>query len=311
MLRRAPRRAPERVIFCGAGRWGRKLIRAFLAHGAVPAGFVVRSNPTMQWLAAEYPHVPVDTDAERLLAGTHADVVVVATPTETHSRLAQFGLHQGCDVFVEKPLCTDPVEARALAASARVRGKALFTGFVYLYHPAVVALRRALATENLAEVRFTWARPALAGPPAWELLPHELAIASVLLGELPQAVSLDVDGELCRCRWTSTAGTRIEISLDGRAGISKRKAVALRTVAGEVWKWTDHELVRYDRKSPETALRRTTFGPAEPLRREVEWFFAHRHYPEAVRKEIDRSVAITTLIDDALAAAVPGRSELE
>ncbi|WP_081652141.1 Gfo/Idh/MocA family protein [Mycobacterium marinum] len=310
MSRSAPPLAPQRVLFCGAGRWGKKLIRAFLDHGAVPAGFVVRTNSTMQFLAAEYPNVPIGANAEQLIGETPADVLVVATPTPTHSRLALMGLHQGRDVFVEKPLCTDSVDARALADAARATNAALFTGFVYLHHPAFAALRSALAIENIAHLDFHWNRPALGGRPEWELLPHELAIASVLLGELPPEVSIHVGDGLCRCRWTSTSGVPIDIRLDGRTGIVKRKELVVRTTTGQVWKWTDHELVHHDQMSSERALQRATFGAAEPLRREVDWFFAHRRESDAMRHEIDRSVAITTLISEALAAAAPVRSRL-
>ncbi|RFZ04967.1 hypothetical protein VIMS_04962 [Mycobacterium marinum] len=84
----------------------------------------------------------------------------------------------------------------------------------------------------------------------------------------------------------------------------------MRTTTGQVWKWTDHELVHHDQMSSERALQRATFGAAEPLRREVDWFFAHRRESDAMRHEIDRSVAITTLISEALAAAAPVRSRL-
>jgi predicted dehydrogenase len=296
-------RPDSACLFFGAGNWGRNVITAFTACGATASGFAVNgSAPTLEWLSTEHPGVPVSTDAPQLLATHDAATVVITTPKETHVALAESALAHGRHVFVEKPMALDPADGRRLAAMAEHRGLALFTGFIYLHHPACAQLRAAVAPGDIAALRFTWNRPALAGPVEWELLPHDVALAISLTDEVPPAICVSGGGDTARCWWTTSGGASVSIELNGSGPGPKRKQVALTTASGESWEWSDHRLRHgtNGNRTPDADRVDAHFAPNLPLLREVQWFLDHRTDRRAMRTDMSLSVAVTELISRAL-----------
>lgn len=291
---------PE-CIFFGAGIWGRKVIRSFVAAGAVPRGFLCQPNTTTAAsLSTEYPNVRVGFDAERILRQEPASVVVIATPRETHAEFAELALRAGRDVFVEKPMALDPATCRRLIAIAERQRLALFTGFTFLYHGAYSRLRAAINPSDLTSLNFNWTRPNLNGPAEWELLPHELALAIGLSGEVPQRISIQRDGQNAECLWQTTSGIDVRVKLDvGRE--PKSKTVCAATRRGEFWRWEDNRLTMKQPQSGYTdAILDVSFPLDEPLLREVMWFLNNRRNHILMRADWLRSAAVTSLIANAV-----------
>jgi len=85
---------------------------------------VVTSNPKRQeQVMAEHPDARVLAGADELweLAGEH-DVVVVASPNDSHAPLARRAIDSGLPVVVDKPLAVTAAEGRALVEHAERRG---------------------------------------------------------------------------------------------------------------------------------------------------------------------------------------------
>jgi predicted dehydrogenase len=70
-----------------------------------------------------------------------ADVVSIATPTETHSVIACAFLEKGVHVLVEKPVALTLEEADKMIASRQKSGAKLMVGQLERFNPAMVALR--------------------------------------------------------------------------------------------------------------------------------------------------------------------------
>ncbi len=70
-----------------------------------------------------------------------ADLVSVATPTETHREIACAFLERGVHVLVEKPMALSIEEADAMIAAAESSGAKLMVGHLERFNPAMVALR--------------------------------------------------------------------------------------------------------------------------------------------------------------------------
>ncbi|MCV7171847.1 Gfo/Idh/MocA family oxidoreductase [Mycobacterium manitobense] len=290
-------------LFFGAGNWGRNVITAFTACGATASGFAVNGTAsTLTWLSTAHPGVPVSTDPRQLLATDDAPTVVITTPKETHVALAELALSDGRHVFVEKPMALDPADGRRLTAMAENRGLALFTGFTYLYHPAVERLRAAVGPDDVAALRFAWHRPALEGPVEWELLPHDVALAITLTDEIPHAICVSGGGDTARCWWTTSRGATVSIELTGAGPGPKRKQLTLTTASGESWEWSDHRLRQTPdgNRPPGADPVDAQFAPNLPLLREVQWFLDHRTDRRAMRTDMSLSVAVTDLIKRAL-----------
>lgn len=90
--------------------------------------------------------VPGYRDHRALLAA-HRDLagVIVTVPNDAHAPVCRDLLAAGLPVCVEKPLATDPAEARALTVLAAERGVPLFTAFHRRYNTPVLDLAAACA----------------------------------------------------------------------------------------------------------------------------------------------------------------------
>ncbi len=108
--------APIRASVIGYGLAGRVFHAPFVTavDGLELAGIVERSGNSA---SAAYPRVIVLRSVEAALE-SDTDLIVVATPNETHFDLARRALEAGKHVVVDKPLCATSEEALLLARLA-------------------------------------------------------------------------------------------------------------------------------------------------------------------------------------------------
>ena len=154
---------------------------------------------------ADLPGVPVLPVADAV-AAPGADVVVVATPNDTHADLARAALLAGRHVVVDKPFTLSAAEALDLAALARRSGLALAAFHNRRWDADFLALRALLAGGALGrlatlesridrhrpEVRRRWRESAVPGGGLWwDLGPHLVDQALLLLGP-PEGVRADL-----------------------------------------------------------------------------------------------------------------------
>lgn len=89
---------------------------------------------------------------ELLAAGSAPDVVILATPIQTHSPLALAALAAGSDVYVEKPPVSSMAQFRDLLAAADASGRLVQVGFQSLGSHALPAIRNAVESGEIGEV---------------------------------------------------------------------------------------------------------------------------------------------------------------
>lgn len=173
---------PE-IALAGVGRWGSRILRALVDRGArvwvVDPSEPARSRARQDGASGAFP----GSDALPRI-----DAAVIATPTRLHAVTVESFASKGVPTFCEKPLTHDAASAAALAR--RFDGR-LFVLDKWRYHPAVEALARIAAEEVLGPVRSLRTRrvqPSISGydvDPIWILAPHEISIATEILGALP------------------------------------------------------------------------------------------------------------------------------
>ena len=145
-------------------------------------------------LRTVHPHVQAMTDYQELL-GAGLDAIVIATPPVTHYRFAKEALQQGLHVFVEKPLALDTAHARELVQLAEEHDRALMVGHIFVFNPAVRALRSMIESEEIGRVYYIDMVRVSLGlfqhdlNVLWDLAPHDVSILLYLLGCDPIAVS--------------------------------------------------------------------------------------------------------------------------
>lgn len=107
-----------------------------------------------RWIVDPQPHPgrsQYHTVQEFLAAELTTDLVIIASPTPTHFRIARALLKAGHNLLVEKPLCTSAGEARILERLAAARGLILCQSTLERYNPVVQYLR-ALPRDSIRSI---------------------------------------------------------------------------------------------------------------------------------------------------------------
>jgi predicted dehydrogenase len=107
-----------RVALIGYGYAGRTF-HAPLVRATRGLELVAVSSSRPERVAADLPGIEVVPSALELVAAASVDLVVIATPPDTHVPLAAAALRAGRHVVVDKPMAPTLEEARGLAALAR------------------------------------------------------------------------------------------------------------------------------------------------------------------------------------------------
>jgi scyllo-inositol 2-dehydrogenase (NADP+) len=211
-----PRHSRERFTFTmidvgliGFGLAGRSF-HAPVIH-AVPglrlAAIVQRSGNEAAQL---YPDARIVRTVEELLAISNIRLIVIATPNDTHVRIARQCLEADRDVVVDKPLAPTLDGALDLVKFARERGRLLTVYHNRRFDGDFQAVHQLVASGRLGRVvrfesNYDRFRPHLK-PNAWrertgpgagvflDLAPHLIDHALVLCG-LPKALTADIRRE--------------------------------------------------------------------------------------------------------------------
>jgi predicted dehydrogenase len=153
-------------------------------------------------LEAEYPNVLV-CSADEVPNHPNVDLVVVASPNESHFPLAAAALHAGKDVVIDKPFTVTLAEARSLADIAQKNKRILSVFHNRRWDSEILATKAILATGVLGEishyeshidrfrpvVRQRWREDPGPGAGLWfDLGPHLIDQALHLFG-LPHGVN--------------------------------------------------------------------------------------------------------------------------
>jgi scyllo-inositol 2-dehydrogenase (NADP+) len=157
--------------------------------------------------AERYPDVRIVRSLGELLAIKEIQLIVIATPNDTHYPIARECLADGRDVIVDKPFATTLQEANSLVQLAKASGRLVTVYQNRRYDGDFEAIRQLVAAGTLGRiVRFETSydryRPQLKSG-AWretprpgsgilfDIAPHLIDHALLLFG-LPEAVTADV-----------------------------------------------------------------------------------------------------------------------
>jgi predicted dehydrogenase len=185
-----------RVGVIGVGYWGPNLVRTLHEIEGVEVARVADvQNGRLEFINRRFPRVTTTAVAHDVIHDDSIDAVFIATPPATHCRLALDSMNAGKHVFVEKPLTTNSSEAEAIVRLANCKGKKLAVGHLFLYHPAITAIRGLLAHGELGRLLYACSSRFNVGPPQtkvdalWDLAPHDVSIVLDLVGESPIQVN--------------------------------------------------------------------------------------------------------------------------
>jgi len=195
-----------RVGLVGYGYAGKTFHAPLIA--AVPAlELAAVASSDAAKVHADWPGMAVQASPAELLARDDLDLVVIATPNDTHFPLARDALMAGRHVVVDKPFTVALADARALVTLARERGRVLSVFHNRRWDGDFLTVRRLVADGALGrvvemssrhdryrpEVRQRWREGSGPGAGLWyDLGPHLVDQALQLFGR-PLGITLERD----------------------------------------------------------------------------------------------------------------------
>jgi predicted dehydrogenase len=142
-------------------------------------------------------------DLDHMVREARPDVVVVATPPDSHAALCERALELGAHVFCEKPFVSSVEEADRVIAAAEAAGRSVAVNHEFREKPVFRAVRERIGASDVGEIVFCqiWQLMDLAPwdePVAWRRdMPnrtlfeggvHLVDLLITTFGELPEAV---------------------------------------------------------------------------------------------------------------------------
>lgn len=292
-----------KVALVGVGYWGSKLLRNLVALKGPHDVIVVDSQVERALVASAcHPGIGISASLEEVLADDEVGAVLIATPVESHARLAQQVLRQGRNVFVEKPLASSASDAVDLARLAEAKGLTLMVGHTFLFSPRVERLVDYLDTGEMGRIHYLMSSRLNLGihrsdaNVIWDLAPHDFSIIFHLLQEFPvlaqtmaQSVIRPGIPDVAFINLTFPSGAIAQVTVSWMAPRKERQTVIVAQRSMLVYDDTnaDEPIRIYDRgvvvpESPDFGENQLTYryggmtaphvAPHEPLTRELGHF---------------------------------------
>jgi len=279
----SPHPVPLKVGVAGAGVMGRNHARVLADLREFDLTHVFDADAvTADGVASAYGATGVSTAEAFIDAGLEA--AVVATPNRTHADLGVALLERGVHVLVEKPIAATVADAQRMIDAAKANGRVLMVGQVERFNPAVDAVKRAIAGEEVISIQITRVGPF---PPRMgevgvviDLAVHDIDIIRHLTG----SEIVEVQPQLARTRAEREDTALLQFRMDNGviAHITTNWVTPYKTrtlqVATEgkfvVADLITRQVTEYFGQQADGSYQTRALNswPAEPLRKELEAF---------------------------------------
>ena len=186
----ASSKSTPRIAVIGSGYWGKNLVRNFNQIGALEM-ICDRSEVILKNFREQYEGIRTCLALSDVINDNSIDGIAIATPAETHYRLAKEALLGGKNVYIEKPLVLKEREGEELIELARENNLVLMVGHLLHYHPAFVTLKKMAQNGSLGRINYIYSHRLNLGKIRreenilWSFAPHDISMILSLTGEMP------------------------------------------------------------------------------------------------------------------------------
>jgi predicted dehydrogenase len=298
-------RSPLKAGVIGTGYLGRLHARVLTEINDVEVVGFVEPNDEK---AAE---VEENLDLRRFRStaelASNIECAVVATPTTLHAEVASTLLESGCDVMIEKPITSEPEEARRLIELAASRGRIIQTGHVERYNPAVQAAVPIISRPRYVEAQRigVFSARSLDIDVLLDLMIHDLQLVISLVGKA--VVDIRAIGVPVLTGKVDMANVRLELE-DG----SVANLVASRVSSEKLRKFRlfgPDAYISVDTKDQEVKGYRLI--EQDDGQKSIEELVIHVEQKEPLRAELEAFVACVRSRETPLVSGEDGLAALE
>jgi len=287
----------------GCGIWGRNILRDLLILGqevvVIDHSEENRNKALSMGASKAWNEKPKSMAPEGW---------IISTPATTHYTVLKEFLSDNVPIYVEKPLTCDRNESEKLLSLNR---KDIFVMHNWKYHSGIQMLTELVQSRELGELKFyksnrcNWTSPRSDVDSVWTLIPHDITIASTMLGYFPEPKAAIVEKYNGIERgMTALVGDEIPCVLEvSNRYPDKRREVRLHFSKGVAI--LKDEKVDYieiyhgdDRSNPDTIkYEKRQFSKVSPLIAELNSFIQYLQGGEEPLSNLKDGVQVIQMID--------------
>jgi len=176
-----------KIGIVGLGYWGPNLVRNFLAQREVDQVIGCDFNEKrLSAIKSKFPTIETLNDYNKLL-DSDVDAIAIATPVNTHYKVAKQALLAGKHIWVEKPFTSTSNQGIELMDIATAGGLTIFVDHTFLYTGAVKKIKEVIENDELGEIIYFDSVRINLGlfqhdiNVIWDLAPHDISIMQYIL----------------------------------------------------------------------------------------------------------------------------------
>ncbi len=184
-----------KIGIIGCGYWGPNLVRNF--NNTLNADVIYCADvdgSRLNHIKSLYPKISVTKNYEDILNKKNVDAVAIATPIETHYKIAKEALIANKHILVEKPITTNSKEAKELMDLAEKNNRVLMVDHTFEYSTPVRKIKEIIGKGELGRIftidmiRVNLGLFQEKVNVVADLAPHDISMLLYYLNDLPLAV---------------------------------------------------------------------------------------------------------------------------
>lgn len=178
-----------KICVVGGGSWGKNHI-ATLSKLGVLGGVVDKNKNFLEKYKKKYKNINYYFSLASAIEYGY-DGFIVATPAETHFKIAEKIIRSKTHVLVEKPLALSVKNSEELIDLASKNNVNLMVGHVLLFHPAIKKIKQLIKKGKVGSLQYIYSNRLNLGKVRteenvfWSFAPHDISIFKYLIESDP------------------------------------------------------------------------------------------------------------------------------
>ena len=184
------------ICVVGAGYWGKNHIKTLNILGLL-GGIVDPNKNILNNMSNNYPEIMTYSNIDDALNNYDFQGFIIATPADTHYKIAKKVIAAKKHILIEKPLALNIEDAEELVYLASKNKINLMVGHVLLFHPAIKKIKELIDQNKIGKLQYLYSNRLNLGQVRteenvfWSLAPHDIAIFQFLTNSKPSNIIAD------------------------------------------------------------------------------------------------------------------------
>ena len=288
----------KNLAIVGLGIQGKHLLSEFSKISNIIACTSNGKKDNIQWLKKNYPDVSYSKNIDTLLLNKSIDAIIIASPICTHYDISKKDLKANKNIFVEKTITENSIDAKKIISLAKQKKKIIFAGHIFLYHPVLNKLKQIHKNDSITYMKFSWMRTGSFNEDILlDLVSHFCSIMIELLG-LPKKIKLlNFKKIVSSCdvisfQFDFVNGQKCVIDINRISNFKKRSILIF--TKKNIFEWDDDSLYKFDKRKNSFKLM---FNPQQrPLEIETKEFIRNLNCKPDYSNS-DKAIKILNLIE--------------